>query len=117
MLLLFYFIVSNYASVPLPLNIPVSMGMPLPRGVIAFWFTMPSHLGLSPTWNLENPVNISIPLRWDYISAYVTWNHTIDGLVKFYPVVQKGNGYLTLPIGWYGPEFMFAVAFQQKDTK
>jgi len=38
--------------------IPVFLNASAPENAVVFTFGMPSHLGLSPEWNLENPVTL-----------------------------------------------------------
>ena len=102
---------------PVLADIPVFFNTSIgdPNHIVRFKFVMPSHLGLSPTWNMETPVYLSIPLRFDYTAAYVNWNTNKTGhMVKFFSP-QQSDKYLTLPIGWYGPEWHFVLSFRQND--
>jgi hypothetical protein len=65
----------------------------------------------------EGLVWLSVPIRWDYVAAYLWWNTTASGpTVKLFSVSQ-GGGYLDLAFGWFESEWTLQVAFLQQDEK
>jgi len=102
-------------------SIPVYLGKPIPRELWTSTFGIPSHLGFPKDWCFDHPTSITIPIRFDYYSVYIDWNHTIDPLLRMYPPTQydrSGNrDYLNITFGWFGPEFDLMVAFNQSDGR
>ena len=100
--------------------IPISFGNPIPQGLWINTFSFPSNLGFPREYEFDTPSSLIVPVRWDVHKIFIDWTNKSDDPTRkwHYPTLTNrtdvnGNNrtYLSLTVGWYGPEFDVLIAF------